>query len=262
MINNQEKRMTHNICDRANEKWFPGKYLSKATKKKSTSSQDDHVIDDHRVILSGTPRERDARENIPAGMGNYSTRGELEIIGAVEVCVLEVKYSRVLRPAAHIQVGPERQPFEISNESQCRIFSVYEIDTDINIIIRSSDADEKRGASTYAVVIPICSLLDTFGNVKKGSSQPQWRQLLLTSPNHRTSSGEVKFTAAYAEGCGMIREKYAAGFIRFAVKLKLNKNCYWLYLYPRALQYQGANSHPLSKVITLVSAFFFSFLFI
>jgi hypothetical protein len=211
--------------DSAKEKWYPGKYIGRNSKRRSVE-----------FSKSGDEPEQQRRQSslavavdVPESLQDSFTADaspdlftlDQERIGTLQVSVVDIKYLRINSAKLTIQLDRALSQYAVDNTSKCfeRSFELAEITSDIRIIV--SGKGDNGDLVCGLVVIPVASLLTFAG--KPAASKEQWRQLYPVSFNRASDTKPFKFTAGYADlpGYCLNRSKDPLGFLCVKVDLAL-----------------------------------------
>ena len=208
------------------EKWYPGKYLSKANKRRSVevarSNSEDATTDESIQRPGSAITKKDDINNIRMDdTPNSYIRSGMETIGSVKVHVVDIKYLRISSAKLSIQLDRVSSQYVVdnSNKSFERTFDIHEISSDVRVIVvGKGDGGE---LVCGVVVIPLPTLLNFVG--KPINPKEHWRQFYPISVNRISDGKSFKFSSGYVDlpGYALNRSKDPLGFVCIRVEVTL-----------------------------------------
>jgi hypothetical protein len=217
------------------EGWYPGKYMQRASKRRSVETNQSISIDEHdtstarKVNPNISADGKDSSENYVPNLNLSSTHlTSAEIMGALRIQVLDIKYLRLSSAKLSIQVDKAVSQYVTEGSKLIdRNFDLYDVTSDIKVsVVGRSDAGELLCG---IVVIPVTSLLGFTG--KPNPPKDQWRQFFPVCLGRISDGRAFKFSSGYSDLPGYaLNRKEALGFINLKVELTLHDHPFHVYM--------------------------------
>ena len=223
------------------EGWYPGKYMSRASKRRSVESASSSSIptfnEETENFTTGLQKSspnvsKDGRDVVLESIVDSSVSGvggtNLESVGSLKVQVLDLKYLRLTSAKLSVQLDKSASQYSVDGFKGIeRSFDLCDITSDIKVsVVGKADNGELLCGM---VVIPVTSLLSFSG--KPNPSKEQWRQFYPICISRMTDGKAFKFSPGYAELPGYaLNRKDPIGFVSIKVDLLLHDHPLYVYI--------------------------------
>lgn len=221
--------------DKEKERWYPGKYLGRQSKRRSVEvarnpSDDSEPLRPNGAAVQMAPEIMDSADAVGFDNQYNPTQSGLDTVGSVRVQVTDIKYLRMTAAKVMIQLDRVSSQYAVdsSNRSFERSFDLHDIAADVRITVtgKGDSGDLVCGVT----IIPVATLLTFVG--KPAPAKEQWRLLYPISVSRTPDAKPLKFSCGYTDlpGYALNRAKDPLGFVCIKVDLTLSGSLFDTYL--------------------------------
>lgn len=218
------------------EGWYPGKYMSRAGKRRSVDSVSISVEETESVNarpLKSSPNVlKEGRDAVHDSIVDLSVSGpgviSGETMGTLKVQVVDLKYLRLSSAKLSVQLDKAVSQYFVEGfKGVERCFDLYDVTSDIKVsVVGKADNGELLCGM---VVIPITSLLSFSG--KPNPPKELWRQFYPICISRMTDGKAFKFSPGYSELPGYaLNRRDPIGFVSIKVELLLHDHPLYVYM--------------------------------